>query len=164
MLTIQIVSRKSIWYGSSFFAVRIQTLNPTEYLSNEFFTLLTSKLWDEIDERQASLNRYNILVVLRDTVDSGKFHMEINWVIYNHDTDRLCKRMWNSEIIKALRQGFNQGSSQLRSLVSELYKKCINSGMSFMCIVGVDFFETLRLIMRNSQRACEMRYSTHIPS
>ena len=139
-------------------------MNQTEYLPNEFFTLLTSKLWDEINDRRVSLNRYNILGVLRDTVDSGKFHMEIDWVIYNHDTDCLCKRMWNSEIIKALRQGFNQGDSQLRSQVSELYRKCVNYGMSYMCIVGVEFFGALRIIMRNSQRACDMRYSTHIPS
>jgi len=76
VLIIHIVSSKSIWYEGSFFAVRIRTLNQTEYLPNEFFALLTSKLWDEINTRRVSPGRYNVLRVLRDTVDSGKFHME----------------------------------------------------------------------------------------
>ena len=74
-----------------------------------------------------------MLRVLRDTVDSGKFHMEIDWLIYKHDTDGLRKRMWNSEIVKALRRGFDQGGSALRSLVSELYRKCVIYGMSYIC-------------------------------
>jgi hypothetical protein len=112
-------------------------LNQTEYLPNEFFTLLTSKLCDEINDRQGSHGRYNVLRVLRDTVDSGKFHMEIDWVIYKDYTDGLRKRMWNSEIVKALHQGFGQLGSPVRSLVSELYKKCSIYGMSYsLCIVG----------------------------
>jgi len=81
-LTIHAVSCKSIWYERSLFAVRIQALNQTEYLPNEIFTLLTSKLWEEINDRQVSHSRYNVLHVLRDTADSGKFHLEIDWVIY----------------------------------------------------------------------------------
>jgi len=106
-------------------------LNPTEYLPNEFFTLLTSKVWEEVNGRHGW---YNVLWVLRQTVDSGKFHTEIDWVIYKHDTDGLRKRMWNSEIVKALRQGFGQLGSPVRSLVSEMYTKCVIYGMSYICV------------------------------
>ena len=132
-LTIHIISCKAIWYECSFFAIKNQTLNQTEYLPNEFFTLLTSKLWDEINDRQVSHSRYNLLRVLRDTVGSGKCHMEINWVIYDDYTDGLRKRMWNSDIVRALRQGFGQGGSPVRSLVSEVYGKCGIYGMSRIC-------------------------------
>jgi len=115
-----------------FFRVRILTLNQTEYLPNEFFTLLTSKLWDEVKDRQISHSRYNVLRVLIDTVDSGKFHMEIDWMVYKDFSDGLRKRMWNSEIVKALRQGLGQGGSPVRSLVSELYRKCGIYGMSYI--------------------------------
>jgi hypothetical protein len=59
--------------------------------------------------------------------------METGWVIYKDYTDGLRKRMWNSEILKALRQGFSKGSFLVRSLVSELYKKCSIYGMSYIC-------------------------------
>ena len=133
MLAIQIVSCKAIWYESSFFAVRIRTLNPTEYLPNEFFTLLTSKLCDEINDRQVSNSRYNLLHVLRDTVDSGKFHMKDDRVIYKDYTEGLRKRMWNSDIVKVLRQGLSQGGWRVRCLVFELYRKCGIYGMSYIC-------------------------------
>jgi hypothetical protein len=119
-------------YGMKFhfFAVRICRLNQTEYLPNEFFTSLTSKLCDEINDRNG---RYNVLRVLRDTIDSGKFQMEIDWVIYKHYTDGLCKRIWNSEIVKALGQGFLQGDLRVWPLVSELYRQCGIYGMSYIC-------------------------------
>ena len=112
------------------FAVRIRKLNQTEYLPNEFFTLLTSKLCDEINDRHG---RYNVLRLLRDTIDSGEFQMEIDWAIYKDYTDGLCKRMWNSEIVKALSQGFVQGDLRIWPLVSELYKQCGIYGMLYIC-------------------------------
>ena len=114
-------------------------MNPTEYLPNENFALLTSRLLGEINARQIALSQCNMLRVLRDTMDSGKFHLLIDWVIHKDYTDGLRKRMWTSEIIKALRQGFAQGGWQLRSLASELYRKCVDYGMSYMCIVRLNF-------------------------
>ena len=159
-LTIHIVSLKAIWYESSFFAIRIRILNQIEYLPNEFFTLLTSKLCDEINDRQVSHGRYNILHVLRDTTDSGKFHIDLYCVIYNDYTDGLRQRMWNSEIVNAIYQGFCQLGSPVRSLVSELYRKCIIYGMSYIC----KCFEILQLTMEQLQTACDMNYSTQILS
>ena len=109
-------------------------MNQPEYLPNTFFTLLASKLCNEINDPHG---RYNILHVLRETMDCGKFHMEIHWVIYKDYTGGLRKLMWtrNSDTVKALRQGFSQGNSPVRSLVSELYTKCAMYGMSYLCIV-----------------------------
>ncbi|KIM36836.1 hypothetical protein M413DRAFT_448952, partial [Hebeloma cylindrosporum] len=53
-------------------------------------------------------SRHNLLYILTDTIDS----------------DGLRKRIWNSEIVKALRRGFNQ-DPLLRSLIFKLYSKCI---------------------------------------
>ena len=95
--------------------------------------MLTSKLWDEINDPQVNPNGYNTLRVLRDTLDSGKFHIEIDCVIYKDYTDGLHKRMWSSEIVKALHQGFDQLGSPVCSLVSKLYRKCVVYGMSYIC-------------------------------
>jgi hypothetical protein len=107
-------------------------LKETEYLPNEIFILLTSKLWDEINDGQVTHSRYNTLRVLRDTLDFGKFHVEIDGVIYKDYTGGLRKRIWTSDIVKALRQGFGQGSSLIRSLVSELYRKGGIYGMLYL--------------------------------
>ena len=50
-------------------------LNATEYLPKDFFAMLTSELCDKTDDRKMRRRRYNILLILRDTIDSGKFHM-----------------------------------------------------------------------------------------
>ena len=74
-LTICLVSRESIQYESSLYAVRIQTLNAIQYPPKDFFAMLTSELCDKINDRKVRRRQYNILLVLRDTVDTGKFHM-----------------------------------------------------------------------------------------
>jgi hypothetical protein len=61
------------------------------------------------------------------------FRWKIDWVIYKDFADGLRKRIWNSEIVKALWQGFGQGGLPVLSLVSELYRKCSIDGMSYIC-------------------------------
>ena len=39
--------------------------------------MLTSELCDKTNDRKVRRRQYNILLVLRDTVDTGKFHMGI---------------------------------------------------------------------------------------
>ena len=82
-LTIHIFSSKAVWYEILFWAVRIWTLNAVEYLPDEFFKLLSSKLCDKINDRQ----QYKILLVLRDTIHSGKSQLENRW-------GNLLKWLW----------------------------------------------------------------------
>jgi len=140
-LIIHIVSCKSLWYESSFFAVRIRTLNQTEYLPNEFFTLLTLKLWDEINGRHGSQSRYNVLRVLNDTINSGKFHMEIDRVILQ----RLYRWLAQADVEQRNSQST---PPRVRSIglaspvpgVRPVQKMCYLRYVIHLCIVGIDFF------------------------
>ena len=107
------------------------TLKSTGYLPNEFFTLLTSKLCENKKDREVRHSRDNILLVLRDTIDSGKFQWEIDGVTYNNCADGLRKRLWNSEMVKGLRQAFNQVGPPVWSQVLELYRTCIIYSTSY---------------------------------
>ena len=108
------------------------TLKSTGYLPNEFFTLLTSKLCENKRDHEVRHSRDNILLVLRDTIDSGKFQWEIDRVTYNNCADGLCKRLWNSEMVKELWKAFNQVGSPVSLQVLELYRKCIIYSTSYI--------------------------------
>ena len=75
------------------FAFRIRTLIATEYLPSDIFTLLASKLCDEINGCQVGSSR-DILLVLRDTIDAGKNQMGIKW----GSSQKLCRWLTQEDV------------------------------------------------------------------
>ena len=135
-------------------------MNATEYLPNEFFQLLTSKLCDKINDQKVSRSRHNILLVLRDTIDSGKFQTGHRW--------------GNSQIMQmAYARGCGTGEQSKHSSKCSIkwacrYRRwcssCTKNALFMVCHTSfhnkLTFSETTQLTMKSSQRPFEIRYST----
>lgn len=136
-------------------------MNLAEYLPSDFFTLLTSKLYDEIDGRGVTnghgvSRRRDILLVLKDTIDAGKYQMGIRW----RNSQELCRWLTQEDVERRNSQrtpGSVQSSGRVDTAAgARAVQKMYNLRHVIYRFIG--FSETTQL--KYLQRIFEIRYLT----